>query len=169
MPPFSHRNSVRPPKRTRTRLQIETLEDRTVPATIYGITPGNVLIRFDSATPNNVTTIGAVTGLAANQTIRGIDFRPRSGGLYASTVVTGSATDSVIQTYRINPLNAQATLVGATAAALAGAADVPTGYDFNPTVDRIRYVNTNDENARLNPVNGVLTANDVDLTDAATS
>jgi hypothetical protein len=43
---------------------------------------------------------------------------------------------------------------------------VPTGYDFNPTVDRIRFVNTNTENARLNPNNGALASNDTDLTPA---
>lgn len=165
----SRSHTVRRPELARTHLSVEVLEDRTVPATIYGITPGNVLIRFDSASPNSVTTIGAVSGLGASQTIRGIDFRPRSGGLYASTVTTGSAANSIIFTYRINPLNAQATFVGQTAAALAGAADVPTGYDFNPTVDRIRYTNTNDENARLNPVNGALAGNDTDLTPAATT
>jgi hypothetical protein len=151
------------------RPTIEALEERNAVSVIYGITPGNVLIRFDSASPGQVTTIGAVSGLGSNETIRGIDFRPRTGQLYASTVATGSAANSVITTYTINPLNAQATLVGATAAALAGAGDVPTGYDFNPTVDLIRYVNTNDENARLNPNSGGLQGNDTDLTPAATS
>ena len=59
--------------------------------------------------------------------------------------------------------------MGATAIALAGAADVPGGLDFNPAVDRMRYVNTNDENARLNPNNGALAGNDTDLTPAATT
>lgn len=155
----------------RARLFVESLEDRTLLSTIYGITTGNVLIRFDSAAPSQVTTIGAVTGLGAAETIRGIDFRPRSGDLFASTVTTGSAANSVVSTYKINTLNAQATLVGRTAAALAGAGDLPTGYDFNPTVDRIRYVNSgiNDENSRLNPVNGALAGNDTDLTPAATT
>ena len=40
---------------------------------------------------------------------------------------------------------------------------MPTGLDFNPAVDRIRYVNTNDENARLNPNNGALAGNDTDV------
>ncbi len=151
------------------RPTLEALEDRTTVSTIYGLLPGNVLIRFESANPSQTSTIGTVTGLGANETIRGIDFRPRTGQLYASTVVTGSAANSVIRTYTINPLNGQASLVGQTAAALAGAGDVPTGYDFNPTVDRIRYVNTNDENARLNPNNGALAANDTDLTPAGTS
>jgi hypothetical protein len=136
---------------------------------IYGITPGNILIRFDSATPGTIAASAAVTGLGANETIRGIDFRPRTGQLYAVTVTTGSVANSVLKSYVINPLTAQATLVGATAVALAGAADLPSGVDFNPTVDRIRYVNTNDENARLNPNNGSLAGNDTDLTPFATS
>ncbi len=158
------RNGVRP-----YRLQLEALEDRTTVSTVYGLTPGNALIRFDSASPNQVTVIGTIFGIGANETVRGIDFRPRTGQLFASTVTTGAAANSTIFTYTINPLNAQATFVGATAAALAGAGDVPTGYDFNPTVDRIRYVNTNDENARLNPGNGALASNDTDLTPAATT
>jgi Domain of unknown function (DUF4394) len=84
-------------------------------------------------------------------------------------VTTGSAANSVLSTYRVDPGTGAATFVGATAAALAGAADVPTGWDFNPVVDRIRYVNTNDENARINPTDGALAANDTDLTPAATS
>ena len=55
-------------------------------------------------------------------------------------------------------------------AALAGAADVPTGLDINPRAsDRIRYVNTNDENARLNQDSGALAGNDTDLTHAITT
>jgi hypothetical protein len=136
---------------------------------VFGIVPGNGLIRFDSATPGTVTTIGTVSGLGANETIRGIDFRPRSGQLYATTVATGSSANSVLRTYVLDPHTGAATFIGATAAALAGAGDVPTGYDFNPTVDRIRYVNTNDENARLNPNNGSLAGNDTDLTLSSTT
>src|SRR5205814_10470848 len=106
----------------RPRLVLETLEDRIQPTTIYGITPGNVLIRFDSATPAQIASLGAVSNLGANETIRGIDYRPRTGQLFASTVATGSVANSVIRTYVVNPANAQATFVGASAA-LAGAGD----------------------------------------------
>src|SRR5262245_7502320 len=111
------------------------------------------LVLFDTATPT-VVTLQALTGLGTNESIVGLDLRPSTGELFALTVTTGSATNSLIRTYTINPDTGGATLVGTTAAALAGAGDVPSGVDFNPTVDRIRLVNTNDENARINPANG---------------
>lgn len=166
------RRSVKRARRagaTQARPRLAALEDRTVPANLYALTSTGQILRFDSANPGTIVATGAVTGLGANESLVGIDFRPRTGQLYGSTVTTGSAANSIITTYTINPLTFQATLVGATAAALAGAGDVPTGFDFNPTVDRIRYVNTNDENARLNPNNGALAGNDTDLTPASTS
>lgn len=139
------------------------------------ILPGNLLIRFDTASPSVVTSSKAVTGLGANQTIRGIDVRPATGWLYAATVATGSANNSVVQTYTIDPATAVATLVGQTSIALPGAGDIPSGYDFNPIgntaglIDRIRYVNSNDESARFNPNNGSLAGNDTDLTPAGST
>src|SRR5262245_61563099 len=93
---------------------------------IYALLAGNLLVRFQSDAPSVVTTIGTVTGIGPNETIRGIDFRPRGGKLYASTVTTASVAASTVRTYTIDPATAVATLVGATAAGLAGAADVPT-------------------------------------------
>lgn len=163
----STRSSARPARPARSRrLNLESLESREVPATVYAIAPGNQLLRFDSATPTTIQSTRAITGLGANQTVRGIDFRPRTGQLIISTVTTGSANNSVVTTYRLDPSTAAAALIGATAP-LAGAGDVPTGYDFNPTVDRIRYVNVNDENARLNPNNGTLAGDDTNLTATA--
>jgi hypothetical protein len=137
-------------------------------ARAVGVIAPNTLITFDTASPGTGTFL-PISGLGANQTVRGIDVRPADGQLYAVTATTASAANSVLSTYRVDPGTGAATFVGATAAALAGAADVPTGWDFNPVVDRIRYVNTNDENARINPNNGALAANDTDLTPAATS
>jgi hypothetical protein len=138
--------------------------------TIYAITPGNVLSRFDSDTPGTVTTIGPLTGLGMNQTVRGIDFRPRTGRLYATAVITGSAGNSGLFTYVVDPSTGAATLAAQTLApVLPQAADVPTGYDFNPTVDRIRYVNINNENARLNPNNAALAGDDTNLTSVASA
>lgn len=134
--------------------------------TIYALQPGNQLIRFSSASPGSVTSV-AVTGLGANQTLRGIDFRPRTGQLYGTAVPTGQMNTKMF-TYMINAVTGAATFVG-EAGPLPAAGDFPTGYDFNPTVDRIRYVNALDENARVNPNNGTLAGNDTDVTPAATS
>jgi uncharacterized protein DUF4394 len=129
---------------------------------------GNRIALFDIANPTAITT-RPITGLGVNETVRGADLRVSNGAVYAFTVVTGSAANSVIKTYRIEPDTGAATFVGGTAAPLAGAGDVPTGWDVNPRIDRIRYVNTNDENARVNPDNGGLAGNDTDLTPALTT
>ena len=136
--------------------------------TVVGLVPGNKIVIFDTASPA-VTTTRQVNGLGANQTLRGIDQRPATLELYGTAVTTAAAANSILYTYRIDPNSGEATFLGQTAAALAGAADVPTGYDFAPTTDLMRYVNTNDENSRLNPGAGQLQGNDTDLTPAATS
>jgi hypothetical protein len=119
-----------------------------VPA--YGVTTTNQLIRFDTETPNNITSIGAITGLQPGENIVGIDFRPANGQLYA----LGSSS----RLYTINLTTRVATQVGAAGAfSLAGSS---FGFDFNPTVDRIRVVSNTGQNLRLNPDNGTLTATD---------
>ena len=129
----------------------------------------NSLVQFDTLAPQLAAAPLPVTGLGPGETLRGIDVRPYDLRLYGVTVTTGSAANSQITTYAIDPATGAATLVGTTPVAVAGAADVPTGLDFNPAVDRMRYVNLNDENARLNPNNGTLAGNDTDLTPAATT
>lgn len=131
------------------------------------VVASNNLLIFDTGNPGT-TTIRPVTGLGTNETIRGIDYFATTGDLLACTVTTGSASNSIINAYRINPATGEAVLLG-SAGAIAGAADVPTGFDNNPTVGRLRYVNTNDENCRVNAFNGTLAGNDPDLTPAATT
>ena len=125
----------------------------------------NALVSFDTASPAAAGAAAARHGprAPARRSAASTSGRPTCG-CYGVTVTTGSAANSILKTYAIDPATGVATLVGATATPLAGAGDVPTGLDFNPAVDRIRYVNTNDENARLNPNNGALAGNDTDLT-----
>ncbi|HVE49218.1 MAG TPA: DUF4394 domain-containing protein [Casimicrobiaceae bacterium] len=124
---------------------------------LYGLTTANALITFDSATPGAVTAPVAITGLQVGETLVGIDFRPATGGLY------GVGNASLL--YLINPITGAATQVGATGQfAVNGTA---FGFDFNPTVDRIRLTSNNDQNLRLNPDNGALAATDTLLAYAA--
>jgi hypothetical protein len=93
----------------------------------------------------------------------GIDYRPRTGGLYGLGALNAGIDDS-IQLYRIDPNSGAASAIGTPFPVLVGLA---YGMDFNPNVDRIRVVNTSDENFRVNPNNGVRSdspTNDTDLT-----
>ncbi len=121
---------------------------------------GNTLLRFDTATPATVTS-HPITGLQGVESVIGIDVRPKTGELFAVTVPTGALANALVRTYKVAPDTGAATFVGSIpATTVPGAADVPSGVDFNPTVDRIRVVNVNDENFRINPNNGVLSGDD---------
>jgi hypothetical protein len=145
---------------------IEYLESRIAPATIVTATSGNELLTFDSETPGTVETI-AITGFVgtAGETLVGIDFRPATGALYGFTVNNASQG----QLYRIDPLTGEATPVGTAITDMNLTLPTTAGYgfDFNPTVDRIRIVNSVGENFRLNPNNGAIAGVDTDLTAGA--
>src|SRR5262245_11530861 len=127
-------------------MKIEPLETRIAPALLYALNSTNQLLSFDSATPGTITTI-PLTGLGPGEQLRGIDFRPETSELFAISVTDGSAANSAINTYIVNPISGALTIRGTILAAmLPGAADVASGFDFNPTVDRLRYVNAGDEN-----------------------
>jgi Domain of unknown function (DUF4394) len=134
---------------------------------LVAVTPGNNLFFFDSASPATTGPV-ALTGLGPSQTVRGIDARPQTGELHAVAAPTGFAANQVAFSYVI-PRDSAFALPAGQSAALAGWGDVPAGWDFNPVVDRARLVNTNDENARINPFNGSLAGNDTDITPAATT
>jgi hypothetical protein len=153
------------PQRRPGPLGFEPLEPREVPATVYGLTANNTLLRFDSAAPSVIQRTVAITGLEPNQTIVGIDFGPRGGTNFAISVATGSASNSVITPALLNPVTG-AVIPVSPRSALPGAGDVPTGYDTDPTaLFGSRYVNVNDENAHLS--NGLL-VDDTNLSPAGT-
>ncbi|ADB53343.1 Na-Ca exchanger/integrin-beta4 [Conexibacter woesei DSM 14684] len=139
-----------------------------------GVTPGGALATFDTARPGAFTSLRPIAGLQPGEYVGGIDYRfvPRAGetppatsALYAIGVVHGVGFDT-LRTYRIDTGTAIATQVGAPIAGIARTSVAPAAYgvDFNQTVDRIRVVNTADENLRINPNNGALAGNDTDLT-----
>ncbi len=133
--------------------------------TIFGVTESDALFSIsNAATPNSTTVPVPVTGLTPGQTIAGMDYRPATGELFALgyNYANGSS-----QLYRINTATAAATAVNATPITLAlGTGSI--GFDFNPTVDRIRVVGaTSRKNYRLNPLNGSIAATDGDLAFAA--
>ena len=127
-----------------------TIRDITIvlpPAPLaYAVTINNSLLSFNTAAPGSILNTVSITGLQSGDSIVGIDFRPATGQLYAM----GSNSNL----YTINPQSGAATQVGSTfAPALSGTS---FGFDFNPTVDRIRVVSDAEQNLRLHPVTGAV-------------
>lgn len=107
---------------------------------LYGVTSDNRLIAFQSDNPSNLLLNRPIAGLQPGEEIRGIDLRPANRVLYALS--------SAGRLYTIEPLSGSARLVGPLSVPLMGSA---VGFDFNPTVDRIRVVTDQRQNLRVNP------------------
>jgi len=105
----------------------------------------------------------AITGIAAGQSVVGMDFRPQTGQLYA---LGYNSSNGEAQLYIINRNTAVATVVNATPIVLA-LGNGKVGFDFNPTVDRIRVTGSNNANLRLVPTTGAIAATDLSLAYAA--
>lgn len=123
--------------------------------TIVALTSGNRLLFFDSATPGTVTKTISVSTLAS-EPLAAIDFRPATGDLYA---MANSG-----RLYVLNLTTGAASIPSATPTPLSG---TRVGFDFNPAVDRIRVTTDAEQNIRLNPNDGSLTATDTPLAFAA--
>ncbi|WP_416674324.1 DUF4394 domain-containing protein [Egbenema bharatensis] len=123
---------------------------------LFGLSDNNTLLAFNPDQPNAAVDI-AVSGLAANETLQSIDFRPATGDLYGLS--------SANQLYTIDLKTGAAKSVGsALNPALTGTA---LGLDFNPTVDRLRVVSDAKENLRLVPTTGSLAGTDTVLSYAS--
>jgi len=131
---------------------------------IYGLA-GTNLLTFDSALPGTIRTSVGITGVDASQTLVGLDVRPANNALYALGYNAAAATGVAnAQVYSIAASGA-ATAIGTAVRLELGTGSV--GFDFNPTVDRIRVVGANRTNYRLNPADGTISATDGTLTYAS--
>ncbi|MBI3347224.1 MAG: DUF4394 domain-containing protein [Burkholderiales bacterium] len=114
---------------------------------IYAVTTANELIQFNAGQPQKTLSSKALTGLAAGDTLLGIDYRVAKGQLFG----LGASG----QLYRIDTRTGAASAVG-TPNALPKDGVTEWGFDFNPTVDRIRVVNDAGYNLRLHPDTGAV-------------
>jgi hypothetical protein len=120
----------------------------------YGLTTANSLVKYNANHSETAMSTTTVTGLQAGESLLAIDFRPATGQLYG--------LGSTSRLYTINTNTGAATAVGIApfAPALTGTL---SGFDFNPTVDRIRVVTSSGVNLRLNPDTGLIAATDTNL------
>jgi len=118
-------------------------------ADVYALTVQGNLIRFDTATPGSITTIGGITGAGgAPNAYAGIDFRPATSKLYLVEASTASTL------YTVNLGTAQVTFASTMSIGLAGGL---YGIDFNPVPDRLRTTSSSGQNLRTNVDTGVVT------------
>ncbi len=122
------------------------------------LTEAATLVTIDGSVPGAALSSVPITGLHAGEFVHGVDFRPATGQLYA--------LGSQGYLYTVNTIDGVATQVGGMlTTTLSGTS---FGFDFNPTVDRIRVVSNTGQNLRLNPVTGAVAAIDLSLAFAAT-
>lgn len=117
------------------------------------VTMSNQLVGFNAGQPGKILSKKALVGLQNGENILGIDFRMSKGVLYALGSVNGQG-----RLYTIDTSTGRATQIGAPlAVALEGD---EFGFDFNPTVDRIRVVSNTGQNLRLHPDTGSVVDSD---------
>lgn len=120
----------------------------------YGLTASNQLIKYNAKTPETAISTITLTGVTSGEKIMAIDFRPATGQLYG--------LGSTSRLYVINHETGAATALG-TASFTPALTGTLEGFDFNPTVDRIRVVTSAGQNLRLNPETGAVAATDMPL------
>lgn len=118
--------------------QIVEVAFKTQPVA-YATSADNTLYRINpqTGTSNSV----ALMGMNADEQVVGLDFRPLNGSLYAITNQSRLLT--------INPSNGQVTPKGSGLSPILSGESF--GFDFNPTVDKIRLVSNTGQNLRLHP------------------
>jgi len=159
--------STRTPFLRRTLLGLATLglsAGATQAQTMYGLlvagtTTTQSIVTFNATAPATFTATVPITGTTGG-VIVGIDVRPNTGELFA---LGYNSTAQQAQLYVINPATGGSTAIGSPVTLALGSDLNRIGFDFNPTVDRIRVTAGNGANFRLNPNNGAIAATDLPL------
>ncbi len=107
--------------------------------TVLGLTDNNSLLRFPATAPGVLLANTPVSGLAAGESLLGIDVRPATGELYALS--DGG------RLYVVDPVSGAASVASTLSTALAGAR---FAVDFNPVPDRLRVISDSGQNLRVN-------------------
>lgn len=110
-----------------------------------------------------MSTPMAVTGLPSGMSLVGMDVRPATGQVY---LFGYNSAQQMAQVFTLDTTNGMLSAIGMGISNLVLEGQV--GFDFNPTVDRIRVVSSGNQDYRLHPTTGALVATDGTLMYAAT-
>ncbi|MDR6804698.1 hypothetical protein J2Y45_002994 [Dyadobacter sp. BE34] len=123
----------------------------------YALSDNNLLHEINIRNTGTPLRTFEVVGLEQGDMLKGIDFRPATGQLYAIS--------SMNNLYQVNvksgDQHGKATRIGS--APIAATLNGHVGFDFNPTVDRIRVVTSSTQNLRLHPETGAIVPGDSPL------
>lgn len=109
-----------------------------------GATAANEIVSFTAQAPNRYLHTEPLEGMAAGETVVGMDQRPATGQVYALT--------STGRLLVVIPSTGDIKVIGTIA--LTG---TQFGFDFNPQVDRIRIVSNTGQNLRVHPDTAAVT------------
>jgi hypothetical protein len=121
---------------------------------LYTTTVTNRLLVFYSDSSSPIAE-RAITGLAAGETIAGLDFRPSTGELYGA-----AKSANGIRFVKIDVVTGAVTIINAQPLVIPG---IAIGFSFEPSGDRIRLVSSADVNLRINPTTGQVANTDTPL------
>jgi hypothetical protein len=140
--------------------------DPTVVADTYALTSENRLVYFSRAS-GGIRSSAEISGLAAGESLVGVDFRPAGGELFA-LATTGNL-------YTVDTATGAATLKSTLVADTTDTNNLYTeldgtvfGVNFNPVADRLRVVSDSGQNLRINVDTGATTT-DANLNPGAPS
>jgi hypothetical protein len=102
------------------------------------------LLLIDTDAPEMPLVQLPIDGLLAGETIRAIDLRPANGQVWALT----SINRMLILDLETGELDQPGTQIDPSLFS----SNQPSGFEFNPAVDRIRLTNAIDDNMRFNPI-----------------
>ncbi|MES2587965.1 MAG: DUF4394 domain-containing protein [Bacteroidota bacterium] len=119
---------------------------------------GNMVSSVEADDLSTITNSGNISGITFGHQLIGMDFRPTTGQLYLMSYESMSGN---AQLYTLNLTDFSASMVGGVFQIATNQSNF--GFDFNPTVDRIRITTREGMNYRVHPNTGVLLATDGNL------
>jgi hypothetical protein len=126
----------------------------------YALTDQNKIVTYDAKDVRSSIATAILNGLATNEVMMDIDFRPATGELYGISnqnklyiIDTTTGTATAVSTTIFSPIINGTTL----------------SIDFDPTTDRIRLVSNTGQNLRINPETATIEGTDASISNTSIS